>query len=142
MATTLVITVTPGPTRSPPIWQPFLKKRRTVISTSKPVGNCATKFTSKAMDATLRCRSKNFVAQLPTGLLVEITVLRFFKNGCHIGGDRVGPGVTVITSVVAIHVAEVCHERGAWIDRQKNLLENWIGNRDAIPSRIFRMRVV
>ena len=82
------------------------------------------------------------MAQLPTGLLVEITVLRFFKNGCHIGGDRVGPGVTVITGVVAIHVAEVCHERGAWIDRQKNLLENWIGNRDAIPSRIFLMRVV
>src|SRR5439155_17643611 len=51
----------------------------------------------------------DFVAQLPTGLLVEITVLRFIKNGCHIGGDRVGPGVTVITGVVGIHVSEVCH---------------------------------
>src|SRR6266446_5776340 len=78
----------------------------------------------------------NFLAQLHSGLLVEITVLRFFKNGCHIGGDRVGPGVTVVTGIVPIHAAEIGDEGRARVDREKNFFENRIGNRDAIVGRV------
>ena len=68
----------------------------------------------------------NFVAQFHPGLFVEISVLRFFKNRSHVGRNRVGPGVAVITGVVAVHVTEISDEGRAWIDRQKDFFENRI----------------
>src|ERR1700694_3896338 len=56
----------------------------------------------------------NLVAQSQSRLLVEIAVLRFLKNGRHVRGDRIGPGITVVTGIVAVQVSEVSHERRAW----------------------------
>src|SRR6202011_1913116 len=84
----------------------------------------------------------NFMPQPQTGLLVEITVLGFFENSSHVGGDRIGPGVTVVAGVVAVHVTEIGHERRAGIDWQKNSFEDRIRDRDAIIRLIFGMNAV
>src|SRR5438309_9857864 len=52
----------------------------------------------------------NFVAQSQTGLFVEITVLRFFKYSGHVGSDRIGPGITVVTGIIAVQVSKISHE--------------------------------
>src|SRR2546427_10753567 len=44
----------------------------------------------------------NFATQFRAGLFIEVTVLRFFKNCCHVRGDGIRPGVAVVTGVVAI----------------------------------------
>src|SRR5262249_19127193 len=84
----------------------------------------------------------NLVAQFHPGLFVLITARRLFENGRHVGGNRVGPGVTVITGIVPIHVAEIRDHRRARIDRQENFFENRVRNIHAIPFRAFRMRVM
>ena len=84
----------------------------------------------------------NFVAQFQSRLFVEITVFRFFKNGRHVGGDRISPGIAVVTGIVTVHVAEVSHHRRARIDREKNFFQNRICDRNAIVGRVLRMLVV
>src|SRR5437016_13482777 len=46
-------------------------------------------------------RLVDFAAQFRAGLFIEVTVLRFFKNCRHIGGDGISPGVAVVTGIVA-----------------------------------------
>src|SRR2546430_216940 len=52
-------------------------------------------------------RLVNFAAQFHAGLLIEIAVLRLFKNCGHISGDGVSPGVAVVTGIVAIQMSKV-----------------------------------
>src|SRR5258708_526737 len=84
----------------------------------------------------------NFVTQLRASLLVQVTILRFFKNGGHVRGDGIGPGVAIVAAVVAVQVTEIRNECRAWIDRKKNFFENWIRDRDAIIGPTFRMLIV
>src|SRR6266404_6269768 len=66
----------------------------------------------------------------------------FFKNGGHVRGDGIGPGVAIVAAVVAVQVTEIRNECRAWIDRKKNFFENWIRDRNAIIGLIFRMLIV
>src|ERR1043166_6162864 len=66
----------------------------------------AEEFFDRKGDIARVTRLVNFMAQFQTGLFVEIALLRFFKNGRHIGGDRVGPSVAVVARVIAVEVTE------------------------------------
>src|SRR5947208_2096820 len=70
----------------------------------------AEKFLDRHRDVAAVALRVNFLTQLRPSLFVEVPVLRFFKDGGHVGGDRVGPGVAVVTGVVAVHVAEISDE--------------------------------
>src|SRR5205809_7039761 len=68
----------------------------------------------------------NFAAQFHAGLFIEVTVLRFFKNCRHVGGDGISPGVAVVTGIVAIEMSKVGDERRPRIDWQKDFFQNRI----------------
>src|SRR6266480_5506571 len=68
----------------------------------------------------------NFAAQFHAGLFIEVTVLRFFKNCRHVGGDGIRPGVAVVTGVVPVQMSKVGDERRARIDGQKDFFQNRI----------------
>src|SRR5438132_11721921 len=61
----------------------------------------AEELLDRNVDLTRIARLVNFAAQFHAGLFIEITVLRFFKNGRHVGGDGIRPGVAVVTGIVA-----------------------------------------
>src|SRR5436190_10565999 len=84
----------------------------------------------------------NFAAQFHAGLFIEIAVLRFFKNGSHIGGDRIGPGVAVVPGVVAIEMSKVGNKGRARIDWQKHFFQDRVRDSHAIVRHIFRVGVV
>src|SRR5207253_10442876 len=84
----------------------------------------------------------DLTTELQARLAIEVTALRFLENGRHVGGDRVRPRVAVITGIVAVQVAEIGNESRARIDRQKNFLENRIGNHAAIIRLTPRMAIV
>jgi len=80
--------------------------------------------------------ARKFRGELPTGLLCEIPFLRFSKGSISAAIDQ--PSVTVITASKPFMWRSMSR---TWclIDREK-LLENWIGNHDAIPKPISDAR--
>src|SRR5512133_1656996 len=63
----------------------------------------------------------NFISQPHSCTLVVITLRRAFKDRCHVGGDRIGPGITVVAGIVAIKISKVGDEGRARVDRKKHL---------------------
>src|SRR5262249_350596 len=86
----------------------------------------AEEFFDRDVYVTRIARLVDFAAQFYARLFVEVTTLGFFENGRQICSDGVGPGVTVITRIVAIQVTEIGNERGARIDWEKNLFQDRI----------------
>src|SRR5437879_13570578 len=62
----------------------------------------AEELLDRNVDLTRIARLVNFAAQFHAGLFIEVTVLRFFKNCRHVGGDGISPGVAVVTGVVPV----------------------------------------
>src|SRR6266478_9137035 len=52
----------------------------------------------------------NLATQAQSWLFIEVTILGFFKDGGHIGCDRVRPGITVVTGIVTVQMAKVGNE--------------------------------
>src|SRR4029077_10250774 len=80
--------------------------------------------------------------QFHSGLLIEVTVVGFLKNRCHVRGNRVCPGVSVMPGSVAVQMTKVGDECCARVDRQKNLFQDRVRYRDAIVWHFFGMRIV
>src|SRR5439155_1145567 len=74
--------------------------------------------------------------------LAIFAFLRFLKNGCHVGGNRVRPGVAVVTGIVAVQMTKVGDERCARINRQKDLFQYRVRYRHRIVWHLFRMWIV
>src|SRR2546423_168183 len=89
----------------------------------------AKEFLDGGVDVARIPRFVNFATQSQPGLLIEVTILRFLKDGRHVGGYRVGPGISVIPGIVAIQVTKVGNERRARINWQENFFQNRIRNR-------------
>src|SRR5439155_2074503 len=94
------------------------------------------------VDVTSIARLIDLAAQFHTGLFVEVAVLRFFKNGRHVGCDRIGPRVAVVTRIVAIEMSKVGNKRGAWINWQKDFFQDRIRYGHAIVRQILGVLIV
>src|SRR5881398_1288155 len=100
----------------------------------------AQEFLNRIADIPRIAHGVNFVAQSNSGLLIKVPIRRTFKNGSHVCGDGIGPGVPVIASIEAVEMTEVGNEGSAWINRQENFFQNWIGDGDAIIRRVLCVR--
>src|SRR5581483_6474774 len=76
------------------------------------------------------------------GLLIKISVLRLFEDRCHICGDGIGPGITVVPGVVTVQMTEIGDERGAWVDWEKDFFKDRVGNSHAVVRHILCVLVV
>src|SRR5713101_6537592 len=74
----------------------------------------------------------DFVTQTEPDLFIEITVFCFFKHGCHVGSDRIRPGIAVVSGVVAVEATKARNETCPRIDRQKDAFKDWVGDSEAI----------
>src|SRR5438094_421073 len=80
-----------------------------------------------------------FIAQPHSRLSIEIPFRCALENRCHVRRNRIRPSVSIVAGVIAVQMAEIRHERRAWVDWQKNFLQNRIRNRHAIIRSILRV---
>src|SRR5206468_12530818 len=67
----------------------------------------AQELLDRNVDVTRIARLIDLAVQFHAGLFVEVAVLRFFKNGRHVGCDRICPRVPVVTRILATEMSTV-----------------------------------
>src|ERR1700756_4481301 len=74
----------------------------------------------------------DFSAQPVTSGFIKVTVGGFFEHRGHVGGDGIGPRITIIAGVVPHQVSEIGNKsgvRGYW---EENLAQNLVGQGQAV----------
>src|SRR5262245_33653015 len=67
----------------------------------------------------------DFSSQAGAGGSIEITFGRVFENGCHVGGDGVGPSVAVVAGVVVHQMTEVRDEGGVGNEWEEDFAQDF-----------------
>src|SRR6476646_909769 len=94
------------------------------------------------VDVARAARSVDFLAQFHAGGLIEKSVRRTLENRCHVGRNRVRPGIAVVTGIVTREVTKERYKGGIGSDRKKILGEDRVRHCDRIIGLTFRMDVV